>query len=193
MGPASGASRQAAPASFMTMAHTRWTEPEGRWPEPGLDGPDRAAPALGSWAVPVAVGQRYRHQIGRPNRRRRVPLQIKWAAGLLLAALIFRRAIASVVLMALSAALHLVGVNMHLPSVKFGWPWQAIGTGSSTNTDLGPWILQKIEGISRPALGQANFSFVFTHKVSKSIGIWPCWYSSTFYAEVGHASATVET
>ncbi len=127
----------------------------------------------------------------RPNRRRRVPLQIKWAAGLLLAALIFRRAIASVVLMALSAALHLVGVNMHLPSVKFGWPWQAISTGSSTNTDLGPWILQKIEGISRPALGQANFSFVFTHKVSKSIGIWPCWYSSTFYA-VGHASATVD-
>ncbi|HUK67631.1 MAG TPA: hypothetical protein VLW50_02580, partial [Streptosporangiaceae bacterium] len=31
----------------------------------------------------------------------------------------------------------------------------------------------------------------FTHKVSKSIGIWPCWYSSTF-ATVGHASATVD-
>jgi hypothetical protein len=31
---------------------------------------------------------------------------------------------------------------------------------------------------------------VFTHKVSKNIGPWPCWYSSTFYA-VGHASATV--
>ena len=51
-------------------------------------------------------------------------------------------------------------------------------------------MLQKIEGISRPALGQANFNFVFTHKVSKNIGIWPCWYASTFYA-VGHASATV--
>jgi hypothetical protein len=36
-----------------------------------------------------------------------------------------------------------------------------------------------------------NFSFVFTHKVSKSIGPWPCWYASTFYA-VGYASATVD-
>jgi hypothetical protein len=35
-----------------------------------------------------------------------------------------------------------------------------------------------------------NFSFVFTRKVSKSIGPWPCWYQSTF-AAVGHASATV--
>ena len=62
---------------------------------------------------------------------------------------------------------------------------------TTTNVDLGPWVLQKIEGISRPALGQANFSFVFTHKVSKNIGPWPCWYASTFYA-VGHASATVD-
>jgi hypothetical protein len=105
--------------------------------------------------------------------------------------LIFRRAIAYVVLIALSAALHLVGLNLHLPSIRFGWPWQTISAGTTTNTDLGPWVLQKIEGISRPALGQANFSFYFTHKVSKSIGPWPCWYASTFYA-VGHASATVD-
>jgi hypothetical protein len=126
-------------------------------------------------------------------RRRRVPRWVKLTAILALIALIFRKAIASVVLMALSGALHLVGINVHLPTVKFGWPWQAIhaGTATTTNTDLGPWVLQKIEGISRPALGQANFSFVFTHKVSKSIGPWPCWYSSTFYA-VGHASATVD-
>jgi hypothetical protein len=52
-------------------------------------------------------------------------------------------------------------------------------------------VLQKIEGISRPALGTENFNFTFTHKVSKSIGIWPCWYSSTF-AAVGRASATVD-
>ena len=50
---------------------------------------------------------------------------------------------------------------------------------------------QKIEGISRPALGTENFNFTFTHKVSKNIGIWPCWYSGTF-AAVGHASATVD-
>jgi hypothetical protein len=105
--------------------------------------------------------------------------------------LIFRRLIAAVTLMALSGVLHLVGVNVHLPHIKLAWPWQTISAGVTTNTDLGPWVLQKIERISKPALGQANFTFFFTHKVSKSIGIWPCWYASTFYA-VGHASATVD-
>jgi hypothetical protein len=106
--------------------------------------------------------------------------------------LIFRRAITSVVLFALSAALHLAGLNIHLPSVRFAWPWQTISAGTTTaNTDLGPWVLQKIEGISKPAFGQANFNFFFTHKVSKNIGPLPCWYASTFYA-VGHASATVD-
>lgn len=59
-----------------------------------------------------------------------------------------------------------------------------------TTTDIGPWVLQKIEGIDKPALGQANFTFAFEHKVSENIGPWPCWYSMNFYA-VGHASATV--
>jgi hypothetical protein len=123
--------------------------------------------------------------------RRRIPPRVKWATAAVVVGLIFRKAIASVVLMALSAALHLVGVNIHLPTVRFGWPWQTISTGTTTNTDLGPWVLQKIEGISKPALGEANFNFLFTHKVSKSIGPWPCWYASTFFA-VGHASATVD-
>jgi hypothetical protein len=123
--------------------------------------------------------------------QRRVLRWLKWAAGLAVAGLIFRRAIASVVLLALSATLHLIGLNVHLPNIRFAWPWQTISAGTTTNTDLGPWVLQKIEGISKPALGQANFDFYFTHKVSKGIGPWPCWYASTFYA-VGHASATVD-
>jgi hypothetical protein len=110
---------------------------------------------------------------------------------LAVAGLIFRRAIASVVLMALSATLHFLGFNVHLPSIRFAWPWQTVTAGTTTNTDLGPWVLQKIEGISSPAFGRANFTFLFTHKVSKSMGPLPCWYSSTFYA-VGHASATVD-
>jgi hypothetical protein len=125
------------------------------------------------------------------QRRRRVPRRLVWAAALVAVGLVFRRAIAAVVLLTLSGALHLVGINAHLPNIRFAWPWQGLSTGTTTNTDLGPWVLQKIQGISRPALGQANFSFMFTHKVSKSIGIWPCWYASTFYA-VGHASATVD-
>jgi len=128
---------------------------------------------------------------GSRGRRRRVPVRVKWIVILLAAGWIFRRAIASVVLLALSAALHLVGASVHLPTIKFGWPWQGIGAGTVTNTDLGPWVLQKIEGISKPALGRENFTFLFTRKVSKNIGPWPCWYASTFYA-VGDASATVD-
>jgi hypothetical protein len=124
-------------------------------------------------------------------RRRRIPRKVKWAAALVLAGLIFRKAIAWAVLAALSATFHLVGINVHLPHVTLSWPWQAVSAGTTTDTDIGPWVLQKIEGISRPALGTENFNFTFTHKVSKNIGIWPCWYSSTF-ATVGHASATVD-
>jgi hypothetical protein len=145
------------------------------WPAGTAGGPGQDGPG-GNW--------------GGMGRRRRIPRWVKWATGLALVGLVFRRAIASVVLIALSATLHLLGFNIHLPSIKFAWPWQTIAAGTTTNTNLGPWVLQKIEGISRPALGQANFNFVFTHKVSKSIGPWPCWYASTFYA-VGHASATV--
>jgi hypothetical protein len=144
------------------------------WPE-GLPQPHREPPAR-----PL-----------RPGRRRRVPRKLKWAAVLVLAGLIFRKAIAWAVLTALSATLHLVGLNVHLPHVNLVWPWQSVSAGTTTDIDIGPWVLQKIQGISRPALGTENFNFTFTHKVSKGIGIWPCWYSSTF-ATVGHASATVD-
>lgn len=125
-------------------------------------------------------------------RRRRIPPKVKWAAVVVVAALVFRRIVAWAVLTALSTALHLVGVNVRLPHVTFGLPWQTITTGrtTTTNTDLGPWVLQKIQGISKPALGRETFTFYFTHKVSKDIGPWPCWFASTFYA-VGYASATV--
>ena len=124
-------------------------------------------------------------------RRPRIPRWVKWSAAVVVVGLIFRRVIAAVVLMALSGVLHLVGISVHLPHIKLAWPWQTVTAGVTTNTDLGPWVLQKIEGISRPALGKANFTFAFTHKVSKNIGFWPCWYASTFYA-VAHASATVD-
>jgi hypothetical protein len=134
----------------------------------------------------------------RPGPRRRwprliprIPRWARWAIVIGLVGLVFRRAVAWAVLAGLSAALHLIGVNVHLPNIRFGWPWQSITTGSSTNTMVGPLVLQKIEGISRPALGTEHFNFVFTHKVSKSIALWPCWYSATFYA-VGNASATVD-
>jgi hypothetical protein len=124
-------------------------------------------------------------------RRRRVPLWVKWTLVAGLTVLIFRKVIAFATLTALSVALHLVGINAHLPHIKFSWPWQTISAGTTSNIIVGPWVLQKIQGISKPALGTENFNFVFTRKVSKNIGFWPCWYESTFYA-VGRASATVD-
>jgi hypothetical protein len=128
---------------------------------------------------------------GGPGRRR-IPRWLKITFVAALAAWVFRRAVAAVTVAAVSMILHMVGISVHLPKVSFGWPWQTAGAGTATttNTDIGPWVLQKIEGISKPALGQANFNFLFTHRVSKNIGPLPCWYASTFYA-VGHASATV--
>jgi hypothetical protein len=159
--------------------------------DPGAPDATRPLPSLPPGAGgygPAGPGWGWREP---PRRRRRIPLWVKWSTAVLVAGLVFRRAIASVVLVALSAALHLVGIDAHLPHIRFAWPWQTISAGTTTNTDLGPWVLQRIEGISRPALGRVSFSFYFTHKVSKNIGPWPCWYASTFYA-VGHASATVD-
>ena len=75
----------------------------------------------------------------------------------------------------LSTSLHVLGINVHLPHVTFAWPWQVISAGTTSDAQVGPWVLQRIEGISKPALGTENFNFVFTHKVSKNIGPWPCW------------------
>jgi hypothetical protein len=153
---------------------------------------ERAARRPGRSPQPTRPRQVIRGQlVGPARRRRRVPRKLAWGAILILVVLIFRKVIAWAVLAALSAALHLVGLNVRLPHVAFGWPWQSVTAGTTTDISVGPWVLQKIEGISRPALGTENFSFTFTHKVSKSIGIWPCWYSSTF-ATTGHASATVD-
>ena len=157
------------------------------WPPDGPDGGD-------TWYLPPRPPPRPFGQPGTVRagpRRRRIPRKVKGAAVLVVVGLIFRKAIAWAVLAALSATLHLVGVNVRLPHIRLAWPWQSVSAGTTTDTDIGPWVLQKIQRISRPALGTENFSFTFTHKVSKNIGIWPCWYSSTF-ATVGHASATVD-
>jgi hypothetical protein len=147
--------------------------------------PRPRTPEQVSWAPPAVVVSR------RGPGLRLLPWWVKWAAGLAVIALIFRKALAFAVIGVLSAALHLIGLNVHLPHVSLAWPWTSITAGTTTNTDIGPWVLQKIEGISRPALGTETFNFAFTHKVSKNIGFWPCWYASTFYA-VGRASATVD-
>jgi hypothetical protein len=160
--------------------------------EPGQRRPPTGRPGR---AGPDATGQGAPdgEDFGHRGRRRRVPRWLKLTLTAAVAGWVFRRAVAAVTLTALSAVLHIVGISAHLPKISFGWPWQAAAAGSTTttNTDLGPWVLQKIEGISRPALGRASFTFVFTHRVSKNTGPLPCWYASTFYA-VGRASATVD-
>jgi hypothetical protein len=125
-----------------------------------------------------------------PRRRwhQVVPRWATWTIVIVIVLLFFRRLAAWALLAALSATLHLFGANVNLPHVTFGWPWSS---GSTTNTLVGPIVLQKIEGIDKPALGTENFNFVFTRKVTKNIGFLPCWYSASFYA-VGRASATVD-
>jgi hypothetical protein len=137
----------------------------------------------------VMVGQ---PAAARPPRRRRrwfriVPRWLRWTVLLVILAVFFRRIVAWAVLAVLSAGLHLFSANVHLPHVSFGWPWSS----TTTNTLVGPLVLQKIEGIDKPALGTASFDFTFTRKVTKNIGFLPCWYSATFHA-VGRASATVD-
>ena len=164
--------------------------PDGTW----VFAPDPVPPARRSRETEAAVRRPVRRprKLTRRGRRRLVPWWLKLSAVLALIALVFRKVLAFAVVSVLSAGLHLIGLNgLHLPDVKLSWPWQSVTAGVTTDTNVGPWVLQKIEGISRPALGSETFDFVFTHKVSKSIGFWPCWYSSTF-AAVGRASATVD-
>jgi hypothetical protein len=132
---------------------------------------------------------------GGPQRPRRhwyswIPRWLRWTALCVIVLDLFRRIAAWAVLAVLSGALHLFGVSAGLPHVSFCWPWSSSGRTSST-TLVSPLVLQKLEGIDKPALGSATFDFMFTHSVSKPIGLLPCWYSATF-AAVGHASATVD-
>ena len=181
--------RQADAYGRAEQGRSEWQGPDDgdTWYLPPAEAPVPPRPDRQAWPTP---DRRDRVTL-RANPRRRWPRRLGWAAVLVLVGLLFRKVIAWAVLVALAAALHLFGLNVRLPHIKLGWPWQAVSAGTTTDTDIGPWVLQKIEGISKPALGTENFNFTFTHKVSKSIGIWPCWYSSTF-ATVGHASATVD-
>lgn len=126
-----------------------------------------------------------------PPPRWRVPRRYGFAAALVAVGVVLRRAVAALAVAALGSALHLVGVDAHLPTVGFGWPWQTSSHGRTATVPVGPWVLQRIERIDAPALGTSTFGFDFTHRVSKGIGPWPCWYASTFRA-VGRASATVD-
>jgi hypothetical protein len=158
----------------------------GERAEPPVDGQGQApAPIHGN----IALGAR------RHLRRRWyswVPRWLRWSAGTVVVIVVFRRAVAWALVAGVSGALHLVGVSAGLPHITFGWPWSSLSAPAATSDVLvGPLVLAKIEGIDSPALGTTTFDFLFTHKVSHSMGILPCWYSETFYA-VGKASATVD-
>jgi hypothetical protein len=176
--------------------------PDGQLAEgehvPESAGPGGAAgSATGQHPTVVLIGQpgdgsgRGAGQPGGPRRHwySVFPRWVRWGGAAVIILVVFRRIVAWAVLAALSGALHLFGANVSLPHVTFGWPWSSSGSSSST-TLVGPLVLNKIEGIDKPALGSTTFTFMFTHSVNKPMGILPCWYSATFSA-VGHASATV--
>src|SRR5690348_7056033 len=134
------------------MLSTRRQEASSRRPARDRDEPDDDA----TWYLPPRperppqLPREPRTMPFRPDRRRRrrIPRKLTWAAILIVAGLIFRKAIAWAALTALGATLHLVGINVHLPHVRFGWPWQSVTAGTTTDTNVGPWVLQKIQGIS---------------------------------------------
>jgi hypothetical protein len=159
-------------------------------PAERADGETPAAEPSRQTVILVPEGGRPGPQGPRRGFFRRLPRWAKWGVVIVIL-LVFRRIVTWAVLAALSAGLHVVGADVHLPHVSFGWPWSSVTSGTTTTVVVGPIVLQKIEGIDKPALGTDNFNFVFTHTESKSLGFWPCWYSATFYA-VGRASATVD-
>ena len=172
-----------------------------RLPDGRLVAGERAEPRAdeqGPDLVPVPAGSPSGFSGNSPGglRRRRwfswVPRWLRWTAGTVIVIGVFRQAVAWALIAGLSGALHLVGVDLSLSHVSFGWPWSSLSApAASSDVLVGPLVLQKIEGIDSPALGTTTFNFLFTHKVSRSMGILPCWYSATFYA-VGKASATVD-
>ncbi len=188
--------RESADAARYTVADAGADLVTVRLPDGRLVEGERADPHPAAGGPPNARGLNPTIVIagppGGPRRRwySRIPRWLRWAALIVIVAAFFRRIVAWAVLAALSGALHLFGVNVGLPHVSFGWPWSASSTTTS-NTLVGPLVLQKIEGIDKPALGSTTFNFLFTHTVNHSLGILPCWYSATFYA-VGKASATVD-
>lgn len=165
-----------------------------RLPDGRLATGERAGPrADGQGPAPAAV---YGNIASGGLRRRRwywrVPRWVRWGAGVAIVILVFRRALTWALIAGASGALHLTGVNPHLPHVTLGWPWSPLTAPPAASDFLaGPLVLAKIEGISAPALGTTTFDFLFTRKVSRPVGFLPCWYSATFYA-VGKASATVD-
>jgi hypothetical protein len=186
LGSAHDSTSQAAQGASAQLVTVRL--PDGRLVSGEHAGGSITPNSFGQNPTVVLVGQP-----GGPRYPRRrwyswIPRWVRWTGAIIIIAVFFRRAVAWAVLAALSAALHLFGANIHLPHVTFGWPWSS---STSSTTLVGPLVLQKIEGIDKPALGTTTFDFLFTHSVSKPIGFLPCWYSATFYA-VGRASATVD-
>ena len=80
---------------------------------------------------------------GRRSPPRPIRRKLTWAAVLVVAGLVFRKVIAWAVLVALSAALHLFGINGRLPHIRLAWPWQTIGAGTTTDTCIWPGFCRR--------------------------------------------------
>lgn len=68
---------------------------------------------------------------------------------------------------------------LHLPHISFSSP---VGPAKTTITNVGPVILNHLEGIANPAPAVANYSFNFQiQKTRKVLWFWTVGFSDTYY------------
>ena len=103
--------------------------------------------------------------------------------------LIFRKAIAWAVLVTLAGALHLIGINAHLPHIKLQWPWQTIARAPPPMSSWARGCCRKSRAFSRPGHGELQLRL--HAQGEQEHRLLALLVYSTFYA-VGHASATVD-
>ena len=102
-------------------------------PDPGPPGPDRRGP----YTNPAGGDppDRRRGTVTTFLRRRLGPRWLRWGRDPV--ALVFRKAVVFSVIAALSAVLHVIGINVHLPHLRFAWPWTSISEGTTTDSERG--------------------------------------------------------
>ena len=75
------------------------------------------------------------------------------------------------------------------PRIRFGWPWQSITSGTTTNIDVGPGCSRRSRASPGPGPGPGELQLRVHAQRLEEHRLLAVLIPATFYA-VGHASAT---